>query len=162
MNTQASKRWGAAAGALVVAAGSAVIWAPGAGASAQHNGFDIVRTCKGTNDGNNVKLRATLHRTSSDNDVTSVDLRATDQDETGGFRNADVDLRRLVIRVKDESKTLVRSAHSSSSPYTAVLGTAGQEVGKIHTEARFRSGGQKTVVECNFTFSEGTGGSSNG
>jgi hypothetical protein len=154
------KRWAAGVGALVVAAGSAAISAPGAGAAAGHSGSDIVRTCKGTVGGEKVKLRATLHRTSTDNDVSAVDIRATDRDETGGFLNSDVDLRRIVLRVKDESGTIVARTRTPSSPFSVDLGNAGQEVGKVHTDAKFRAHCHTTIVECNFTFKE-TGGSGN-
>jgi hypothetical protein len=151
------KRWAAGVGALVVAAGSAVVGAPGAGAVATHDGNDIVRTCKGTVGGEKVKLRATLHRTSSDNDVSAVDIRATDRDETGGFLNPDVDLRRIVLRVKNESGEIVAKTRTPSSPFSVDLGSAGQEVGKVHTDAKFRSHSRTTILECNFTFTEPAG-----
>jgi hypothetical protein len=153
MNTQASKRWGAAAGALIVAAGSAV-WAPSADATGNATGNDIVRTCKGTVGGEKVKLRATLHRSSADNDVDAVDVRATDSGETGGFLNPDVDLRRIVLRVKDEGGKIVAHARTPSSPFSDDLGSAGQEVGRVHTDAKFQAHSRTTIVECNFTFKE--------
>jgi hypothetical protein len=146
-----------------VAAGPAVAWVPSAGAATDTStaNNNVVRTCKGKVGGEKVKLRATLHRTSTDNDVNAVDIRATDRDEVGGFRNADVDLRRIVLRVKDESGKVVARTRTPSSPFSVDLGSAGQEVGKIHTEARFRAHGQRTILECNFTFRE-PAGSSNG
>lgn len=158
------KRGTAAAGALVVAAGSAVIWAPAAQALAQADNT-IIRTCKGTVDGEKVKLRATLHlRSMGDNDITALDLRATDNNESGGFRNGDVNLRKVLFRVKDESKKLVANAESKSSPFGVDLGSAGEEVGRVHTEAKFRSGDRTGVVICTFTFkdAENDGGSGNG
>ncbi|MBA3744781.1 hypothetical protein [Sporichthya sp.] len=155
------KRWSAATGALVVAAGSAIIWAPAAQAAED----TIVRTCKGNVDGEKVKLRATLHlRSQSDNDVTALDLRATDNNESGGFRNADVNLRKVLFRVKDEDGKLVAKSESPSSPFGVDLGSAGEEVGRVHTEAKFRSGDRTGVVICTFTFkdSDNEGGSGNG
>jgi hypothetical protein len=161
MDTQTSKRWGAAVGALVVAAGSAVIWAPTADAAGDATGNNVVRTCKGTVGGEKVKLKAVLHRSSADNDVDAVDIRATDSSEVGGFKNLEVDLRKIVLRVKDENKKVVARTSSPSSPFSVDLGSAGQEVGRVHTEAKFRANDRQTVLECNFTFTE-SGGSSNG
>ncbi|HUR75710.1 MAG TPA: hypothetical protein VMZ00_15620 [Sporichthya sp.] len=150
------KRWIAATGALVVVAGSAVISAP----AAQAADPTVVRTCTGKVAGEKVKLKAVLHlRSASDNDVHAVDLRATDQTETGGFRNRDVDLRKLTLRVKDESGKVAAKTSTPSSPFGVDLGSAGDEVGKVHAEARWRSHERTGVVVCNFTFQEsGDGG----
>ncbi len=153
------KRAAAAAGALVVLAGSAVIWAP----SAQAADPTVVRTCTGKVGGEKVKLKVVLHlRDAADNDVTAVDLRATDENETGGFRNRDVDLRKLSLRVKDEAGGVAAKTSTPSSPFAVDLATAGDEVGKVHAEARFRTEKRTGVVSCNFTFKENEGGTGNG
>lgn len=160
MRTHNNRR-AAAVGALVIAAGSGLIWAPPAQAAEQ----TLVRICKGTVDGEKVKLRAALHlRSDSDNDITAIDLRATDNSETGTFRNGDVNLRKLLLRVKDENGNLKARLQTAHSPLGIDLGSAGKEVGRVHAEARFRAGDGRGVVVCTFTFSDsdtegGTGNS---
>lgn len=154
------KRWAAATGAVVMAAGSSIIWAAPAAQAAEN---EIIRTCKGSVDGEKVKLRATLHlRATGDNDIEAIDLRATDNNESGGFRNVDVNLRKVLFRVKDESGKLVAKSESQSSPFGVDLGTAGEEVGRVHAEAKFRSGDRTGVVICTFTFKDSDSGSGNG
>lgn len=152
-----AKRWIAVSGAAVLALGPAVVLAPGADATgaAGAAGETIVRTCKTTVNKQKVKLRAELQlRSADDNDVNSVSIRATDRDEAGGFKNSKVDLRKIILRVKDESNKLVAKGETPSSPYSVDLGNASNEVGRVHTEARWRSGNEVRVVECNFTFSD--------
>lgn len=145
------KRWAAATGALVIASGSAVIWAPAAEAAEE----TIVRICKGTVGGEKVKLRAALHlRSADDNDITAINLRATDNNENGTFRNRDVNLRKLLLRVKDESGELKARVETARSRLGVDLGSAGSEVGRVHAEARFRTDNGRGVVVCTFTFSD--------
>lgn len=145
------KRWAAATGALVIATGSAVIWAPAAEAADP----TVVRTCTGKVGGEKVKLKATLHlRSTTDNDVNAVDLRATDKTETGSFRNRDVDLRKIVLRVRDDDNDLALKAKSPSSPFGVDTGGKGDEVRKVHAEAKFRANDRTSIVACNFTFTE--------
>jgi hypothetical protein len=152
------KRWAAATGALVVAAGSAVIWAPSAEAAEP----TVVRTCTGKVGGEKVKLKVVLHlRSSEDNDVTALDLRATDSDESGGFRNRDVDLRKLSFRVKDADGDLAVKNSTPSSPYAVDLGSAGDEVSRVHAEAKFRTDERDGIIACNFTFKDAGSGSGN-
>ena len=146
-----NKRWAAATGALVIATGSAVVWAPAAEAAEE----TLVRICKGTVGGEKVKLRAALHlRSDSDNDITAIDLRATDDGESGTFRNRDVNLRKLLLRVKDETGDLRARLETSRSRLGIDLGSAGNEVGRVHAEARFRAGSSRGFVVCTFTFSD--------
>ena len=103
--------------------------------------------------GEPIKLRVTLHlRSASGNDVDAVDIRATDRDETGSFRNLGVDLRRISMRVKNANADVVARVTTPSSPFAVDLGDASDNVGKVHTEARFRAHQHVTVIGCNFTF----------
>lgn len=154
-------RWAAGTGALVIVGGSTLVWAASPAQAAEET---LVRICKGTVDGEKVKLRAALHlRSDSDNDITAIDLRATDNGESGTFRNRDVNLRKLLLRVKDENGNLKARLETARSPLGIDLGSAGNEVGRVHTEARFRAGDGRGVVICTFTFSdsENEGGTGN-
>ncbi len=144
------QRWSAAMGALVIAAGSAVIAGP-----AEAAGAVVKRTCTGKIAGEPVKMKVILHlRAKGDNDVTAVDIRATDRDERYSFRNSDVDLRRIRMWVRDEAGNVVARSSIPSSPFGVDLGSAGVEVGRIRTEAQFRTNGATGFVGCNFLFTD--------
>ena len=152
------KRWAAAAGAFVVAVGSAGVWAPAAEAA----GTIVNRTCSGKIAGEFVKMKVTLQlRASGDNDINAVTIRATDRAERLSFRNADVDLRRLRMWVKDEAGNVVARSSVTNSRFAVDLGSAGKEVGRIRTEAVFRTHGAVGFVGCNFLFTDSGSDSGN-
>jgi hypothetical protein len=122
----------------------------------------VKRTCTGKIRGEAVKMKVTLHlRAKGDNDVHAVDIRATDRDEKHSFRNRDVDLRRIRMWVKDEDGNVVARTSTPSSPFGVDQGSAGTEVGRVRTEAKFRTHGATGYVGCNFIFEDSGSGSGN-
>lgn len=143
----------AAAGALALGGTPIAAAAPTAPSTTANHEF--THGCSATIDGQKLRVKLTVTFTGPrSNDVKRVTVRATDNNESGVFRNSAVNLYRARIKVNGSKGTRVNRT-SSSSPFSTSLDpnsrSSGRDVISVVTQATFTIDGHRTVpLTCFF------------
>lgn len=98
----------------------------------------VAKTCTFTSHGEGLKISVGLYLGSEG--VESVQIRATDNDESGSYDNNDVRIKAVRLTIWDQDgKKQLNNKVAPSSPGSFDVGSAGDGAGKVKVKVRWRT-----------------------
>ena len=107
------------------------------------------KVCRFEAQGESLRIRVAAASGPNTRNINEVALRATDNDESGKYRNGDVRIRmvRLIIRDRSGDKTLDQKV-APSSPGSFDVQPAGNQAGKVTVRVRWRTHDTTVTKGC--------------
>lgn len=140
---------GASAAALIATAIPGASAAPSAAQGGVVGSSAVAKACNFKAQGEKLRIEVGMYLGSNGRDVEAVQIRATDNDESGSLDNNDVRIKKIRLTIKDQDgKTQVNNTVSPSSPGSYDIGSAGEGAGKVTVKVRWRTHGKTVNASC--------------